>query len=184
MISFQGKPCKQDKFRFSLFCITNISAELAGAEKRLDSGAKANNVQHGAGRETLQRQQHGFLQKQQGISHKQNACIWKLTLDGFILIAAHLYTLDVGSTHAATAIYKEQQFSGYFLQLQRFTQQVGTEVEHQDRAAQNVLVVPLPQKLQLQAHMSNVIIHIAFNTIIYRTDIDEYIYREGHVKGN
>lgn len=69
----------------------------------------------------------------------------------FILLAAHLYTLDVGATHAAAAINKEQQFSGGFVQLQRFTQQVRTEVEHQDRAAQNVLVVTLPHKLQLQS---------------------------------
>lgn len=31
--------------------------------------------------------------------------------------AAHLYTVDVGPTHAATAIHEEQQFSGGFVQL-------------------------------------------------------------------
>lgn len=59
--------------------------------------------------------------------------------------------MDVGATHAATAIDKEQQFSGGSVQLQRFTHQVGAEVEHQDGAAQNVLVVSLPHKLQLWA---------------------------------
>lgn len=67
----------------------------------------------------------------------------------FILPAAHLYAMDVGATHAAAAIDEEQQFSGGFVQLQRFTQQVGAEVEHQDGAAQNVFVVSLPHKLQL-----------------------------------
>ena len=59
--------------------------------------------------------------------------------------------MDVGATHAATAVNKKQQLSGGFVQLQRLMQQVGTEVEHQDGAAQNVLVVSLPHKLQLQA---------------------------------
>lgn len=49
-----------------------------------------------------------------------------------ILHATYLYTLDLGATHAATAIDKEQNFSAGFLQLQWFRQQVGTEVEHQD----------------------------------------------------
>lgn len=57
--------------------------------------------------------------------------------------------MDLGATHAATAIHEEQKFSGGFVELQRFTQQVGTKVEHQDGAAQNVLVVSLPDKLQL-----------------------------------
>jgi hypothetical protein len=35
------------------------------------------------------------------------------------------------------------------VQLRRLRQQVRTEVEHQDRAAQDVLVVPLSHKLQL-----------------------------------
>lgn len=68
----------------------------------------------------------------------------------FVRPASHLYTVDLGATHAAAAIHKEQQFSGGFVQLQRFTEQVGTEVEHQDGAVQNVLVVSLPHKLQLQ----------------------------------
>lgn len=61
--------------------------------------------------------------------------------------------MDVGATHAAAAIDKEQQFSGGFVQLQRFAQQVGTEIEHQDGAAQDVLVVSLPHKLQLQVQL-------------------------------
>lgn len=82
----------------------------------------------------------------------------KLWLIGmlFILSACHLYTMDFGATHAATAIHKEQQFSGGFVQLQRFTQQVGTEVEHQDGVARNVLVVSLPHKLQLQGPKRNI----------------------------
>lgn len=62
----------------------------------------------------------------------------------------HLHTLDLGATHAAAAVHQEQQLSGGPVWLQRFTQQVGTEVEHQDGAAENVLVVPLPHKLHLQ----------------------------------
>lgn len=68
-----------------------------------------------------------------------------------MLPAAHLHAADGGATHAAAAVNEEQQFSGGFVQLQRFPQQVGTEVEHQDGAAQDVLVVSLPHKLQLQA---------------------------------
>ena len=72
-----------------------------------------------------------------------------------VLAAAHLNTMDVGATHAAAAVHEEQQLSGGLVQLQRFTQQVRTEVEHQDGAAQNVLVVPLPHKLQLQVEHEN-----------------------------
>lgn len=65
--------------------------------------------------------------------------------------------MDVSATHAAAAVDEEQQLPGGFVQLQRFTQQVRAEVEHQDRAAQDVLVVPLSQKLQLQAKWSIVV---------------------------
>lgn len=67
----------------------------------------------------------------------------------FFSAAGHLHALDVGATHAATAIDEEQQLSGGSVQLQRFTQQVRTEIEHQDGAAQDILVVSLPHKLQL-----------------------------------
>ena len=40
---------------------TNISAELAGGEQRLDGGAEAHNVEHCARRETLQCDHHGIL---------------------------------------------------------------------------------------------------------------------------
>lgn len=43
----------------------NISAELAGGEQRLDGGAEAHDVEHGARRETLQCHHHGFLWKQE-----------------------------------------------------------------------------------------------------------------------
>lgn len=82
----------------------------------------------------------------------------------FILPAAHLHSMDVCTTHAATAIDKEQQFSGGFVQLQRFSQQVRTEIEHQDGAAQNVLVVSLPHKLQLQAKW-NISMVLRSNTV-------------------
>lgn len=72
----------------------------------------------------------------------------------FLLTATYLYTTDVGSTHTATTVNKEQQLSGGFVQLQRFTQQVRTKVKHQDGAVQDVLVIPLPHKLQLQAERS------------------------------
>lgn len=67
----------------------------------------------------------------------------------------HLYALDLGATHATTAVHQEQQLSGGSVRFQRFTQQVGTEVEHQDGAAENVLVVPLPHKLHLQSPDNN-----------------------------
>lgn len=67
----------------------------------------------------------------------------------------HLHALDLGATHAATAVHQEQQLSGGPVRLQRFTQQVGTEVEHQDGAAENVLVVPLPHKIHLQEPDNN-----------------------------
>lgn len=63
----------------------------------------------------------------------------------------HLYTLDLGAAHASAAIHQKQQLSGGFVKFCRFAQQVGTEVQHQDGAAQNVLVVSLPHKLQLEA---------------------------------
>lgn len=44
---------------------TNISTELAGGEQRLDGGAEAHNVEHGARRETLQCHRHGILWKQE-----------------------------------------------------------------------------------------------------------------------
>lgn len=133
---------------------TNISAELAGGEQGLDGGAKANNVEHGARRETLQCYHHGVLWKQEGTDrmeqHQRTQLQYHIRIR-FCLTAAHFYTTYVGSTHTATTVNKEQQLSGGFVQLQRFTQQVRTKVEHQDGAAQNVLVVPLPHKLQLQA---------------------------------
>lgn len=71
------------------------------------------------------------------------------------LTTAHFHTLDVGATHAATAINEKQQLPGGFVHFQRFTQQVGAEIEHQHGAAQNVFVVSLPDKLQLQAKKEN-----------------------------
>lgn len=67
----------------------------------------------------------------------------------------HLHALDLGATHAAAAVHQEQQLSGGVVQLRGFTQQVGTEVEHQDGAVENVLVVPLPHKLNLEECDSN-----------------------------
>lgn len=61
----------------------------------------------------------------------------------------HLDAVDVDAAHAAAAVYEEEQFPGGTVQLWRLRQQVRTEVEHQDRAAQDVLVVPLSHKLQL-----------------------------------
>jgi len=72
--------------------------------------------------------------------------------------------VDVGAAHAAAAVNKEHQLPGGFVQLQRFTQQVGTEVEHQDGAAQNVLVVSLPHKLQLRAKW-NISMFVCSNTV-------------------
>lgn len=46
------------------YCVTNISAQLAGGEERLDGGAKTHNVELGARREALQCDHHGFLLKQ------------------------------------------------------------------------------------------------------------------------
>lgn len=63
---------------------------------------------------------------------------------------SYLYSLDLGATHAPATIHQKQQLSGGFVKFCRFTQQDGTEVQHQDGAAQNVLVVSLPHKLQLQ----------------------------------
>lgn len=63
---------------------------------------------------------------------------------------SHLYTLDLGAAHASAAIHQKQQLSGGFVKLWRFAQQVGTEVQHQHGAAQDVLVLSLPHKLQLQ----------------------------------
>lgn len=63
--------------------------------------------------------------------------------------ASHLYTLDLGAAHASAAIHQKQQLSGGFVKFCRFAQQAGTEVQHQDGAAQNVFVVSLPHKLQL-----------------------------------
>lgn len=79
-----------------------------------------------------------------------------MLVHSFVRPASHLYTVDLGATHAAAAIHKEQQFSGGFVQLHRFTQQVGAEVEHQDGAAQNILVVSFPHKLQLQEPKRNI----------------------------
>lgn len=67
----------------------------------------------------------------------------------------HLHALNLGATHAATAVHQEQQLSGGPVWFQRFTQQVGTEVKHQDGAAENVLVVTLPHKLHLQSPDNN-----------------------------
>lgn len=46
-----------------LLCNTNISAQLAGGEERLDVGAKTHNVELGARREALQCNHHGILLK-------------------------------------------------------------------------------------------------------------------------
>lgn len=67
----------------------------------------------------------------------------------------YLHTLNLSATHAATAVHQEQQLSGGPVRLQRLIQQVGTEVEHQDGAAENVLVVPPPHKLHLQQPGNN-----------------------------
>ena len=67
-----------------------------------------------------------------------------------------LDALDVGSTHAAAAVYEEQQLPGGSVELRRLGQQVRTEVQHQNRAAQDVLVVSLPHKLQLGGEEVNV----------------------------
>lgn len=45
-----------------------------------------------------------------------------------LLTTAHFHTLDVGATHAATAINEKQQLPGGFVHFQRFTQQVGAEI--------------------------------------------------------
>lgn len=59
---------------------------------------------------------------------------------------------DVVVAHAAAAVDEEEQLPGGPLQLRRLRQQVWAEVQHQDRAAQNVLMVTLPHKLQLQGN--------------------------------
>lgn len=80
----------------------------------------------------------------------QNSLIANLWLLRLMLETDHLNTLNVVATHAAAPIYEEQQFSGSFVQLLWFTQQVRAEVEHQHWTVQNVLVVPLPHKLKLK----------------------------------
>lgn len=68
----------------------------------------------------------------------------------FSFSVTHLHSVDVAAAHAAAAIHEEEQLPGGFVQLQRLPQQVGAEVEHQDGAAQDVLVESLPHELQLQ----------------------------------
>lgn len=53
-------------------------------------------------------------------------------------------------THAAAAVQQEEQLARGPLQLGRLRQQVRAEVEHEHGAAQDVLMVALPHKLQLQ----------------------------------
>lgn len=54
--------------------MTYIIAGLAGGEQRLDGGAEAHDVEHGARGETLQCHHHGILQKQEGTGPDQSMC--------------------------------------------------------------------------------------------------------------
>lgn len=86
-----------------------------------------------------------------GILENSRLGVWLWSLHSVF----HLDALDLGATHAAAAVHQEQQLSSSPVRFQRFTEQVGTEVEHQNRAAENVLVVPLPHKLHLQSADDN-----------------------------
>lgn len=54
-------------------CEANVSAELAGGEQGLDGRAEADDVEHGAGRETLQRHHHGFLWEKQKVRDRMGS---------------------------------------------------------------------------------------------------------------